>query len=174
MGAGQRTRLRAQTSSPEKGLTQRTRRNANSFLKDVQVYGRHATRHCHKDAKVIAIEEAVAILGQTQEQWHAIALHGVARHCRNTGLRDAATPVFIRQLRKRCIHFSSTHCHFLKGRPIQALATCTRQSPWESLVLVITLPTWTSRLRDSYIQIGTINPNDTHGTNMVRYIKSVV
>ena len=47
---------------PKESLTQRTRRNANSFLMEVQVYARHATRHCLKDTKVIAVEEAVAIL----------------------------------------------------------------------------------------------------------------
>ena len=60
--AGKRNQLRAQTFSPGKGFTQRMRRNANSFLMEVQVYARHATRHCFKNTKVIAVEEAVAIL----------------------------------------------------------------------------------------------------------------
>lgn len=44
----------AQKSSPEKGLTQRTRRNS-SFLKYVQGNARHARRNCSKCVKAIAI-----------------------------------------------------------------------------------------------------------------------
>lgn len=62
MRAGKRNQLRAQNFSPGESLTQRTRRNSNSFLMEVQVYARHATRHCLKDTKVIAVEEAAAIL----------------------------------------------------------------------------------------------------------------
>lgn len=48
-------------------LTWRTKRNAKYILTDTQVCARHATQHCHEDTKVIAAEEAVAILVWTQE-----------------------------------------------------------------------------------------------------------